>query len=211
MHVPKHFEETRIDVLHAFIRAHPFATLITLSADGLEANHLPLVFDSEPAPLGTLRGHVARANPVWQHYRPDVDALAVFHGPHAYISPGWYPSKRETGKVVPTWNYVVVHAHGPLRVVEDRAWLRSHLETLTAVHEVGRDTPWKITDAPADYIDTLLGAVVGIEIPIAKLVGKWKLGQNRPARDRAGAIEGLLQEGNANAAAIAELMRATMQ
>ncbi|HEX7045321.1 MAG TPA: FMN-binding negative transcriptional regulator, partial [Burkholderiales bacterium] len=130
MHVPKHFEETRIDVLHAFIRAHPFATLITLSADGLEANHLPLVFDSEPAPLGTLRGHVARANPVWQHYRPDVDALAVFHGPHAYISPGWYPSKRETGKVVPTWNYVVVHAHGPLRVVEDRAWLRSHLETL---------------------------------------------------------------------------------
>jgi transcriptional regulator len=207
MYLPKHFEETRTEILHGLIRARPLAALVTLTPGGLEANHIPFEIDPDPAPLGTLRGHVARANPVWRDFSPGLDALAIFQGPDAYVSPSWYPSKQEGGKVVPTWNYAVVHAYGPLRIIDDAAWLRGFVARLTNRHESGRATPWKVTDAPADYIDKMVGAIVGIEIPIARLAGKWKVSQNRPARDREGAAQGLLYEGGDAATAMAEMVR----
>jgi len=207
MYIPKHFEESRIGALHGLIREHPLGTLVTLTAKGLEANHLPFEIDPEPAPFGTLRGHIARANPLWRETSAGAEALVVFQGPTAYVSPGWYPTKKETGKVVPTWNYAVVHAHGVPRFIEDRAWLRAFVERLTNRHEAGRADPWKITDAPRDYVETMLGAIVGIEMPLARLVGKWKVSQNRPAADRAGVVEGLRRQGGEAAAAMAELVR----
>lgn len=207
MYVPKHFAETRVETLHELMRAHPLAALVTLTPDGLDANHIPFELDPEPAPFGTLRGHIARANPLWRDASREVGALAIFQGPGTYISPSWYPTKQETGKVVPTWNYAIVHAHGPLRVIEDRHWLRELVERLTNRHEAGRRDPWKVTDAPADFIDQQLGAIIGLELPIARLVGKWKTSQNRPARDQDGVVAGLLQEGHESAAAMAELVR----
>ena len=207
MYLPKHFEETRIQVLHELIRAHPLGTLVTLTPNGLDANHIPFEVDPGPAPFGTLRGHIARANPLWRDFSRDVEALAIFQGPGAYISPSWYPTKSETAKVVPTWNYAVVHAHGPLRVIDDRAWLREFVERLTNRHEAERRDPWKVTDAPADFIEKQLGAIFGLEIPIARLIGKWKVSQNRPPQDRAGVVEGLLQEGRRSAEAMADLVR----
>ena len=206
MYLPKHFEETRVPVLHDLIRAHPLATLVMLTPGGLDANHIPFEIDPDPAPFGTLRGHVARANPLWRTVS-DVEALAVFQGPDLYVSPSWYVTKQETGKVVPTWNYAVVHAHGPLRVIDDRAWLRAFVETLTNRHEAGRRDPWKVTDAPADYVDSMVTAIVGIEIPITKLIGKWKVSQNRPEQDRAGVVEGLRRDGGESAEAMARLVR----
>src|SRR3989442_2630338 len=207
MYLPKHFEETRVEVLHELIRTYPFGTLVTLTAGGLDANHIPFEVDPEPAPFGTLRGHVARANPVWRDVSPGAEALVIFQGPDTYISPSWYPTKTETGKVVPTWNYAIVHAHGVPRFINDRAWLRAFVEKLTNRHEAERREPWKITDAPPDYIEKQLGAIIGLEIPITRLVGKWKVSQNRPAQDRNGVVEGLLREGGPSAAAIAELIR----
>jgi len=191
MYIPKQFAEPRVDVLHRLIRANPLATLVTLSSDGLEANHIPLHLSPDPGPLGTLRGHVARANPVWSDFASDVESLAIFHGRNAYITPSWYPTKQETGKVVPTWNYVVAHAYGKLRVIDDPVWLRSHLDALTAHNEASFASPWHIGDAPADYIDRLLGAIVGIEIVVARLVGKRKASQNQPAENQAGVLRGL--------------------
>ncbi|GIX49306.1 MAG: hypothetical protein KatS3mg131_3517 [Candidatus Tectimicrobiota bacterium] len=207
MYLPSLFAETRVEVLHALMRAHPLATLVVLTPEGLDAHHLPLELDPEPAPFGTLRGHVARANPLWRTFSPQVEALAVFCGPDAYISPSWYPTKRETGKVVPTWNYAVVHAYGPLRVIEDRGWLRALVTRLTDRHEAGREVPWRVTDAPAAFIDALLEAIVGIEMPITRLLGKWKASQNRSPRDREGVIAGLLREDGEAAAAMADLVR----
>lgn len=205
MYVPRHFEESRPDVLRAHIRAHPFATLVTWSEGGIDADHVPLELDVEPAPLGKLVGHVARANPVWQRAATDVDALAIFHGPHAYVSPGWYPSKHETGKVVPTWNYTVVHAYGTLRFIEDRTWLRALVERLTTRYEAGRPAPWALSDAPDDFLEAVLGAFVGFELTITRLVGKWKLGQNRPEADREGIARGLAGEPSENASALAAI------
>ena len=207
MYVPNHFAESRVDVLHDLIRTHPFGALVVLASDGLNANHIPFEIDPEPAPFGTLRGHVARANPAWHDFSPQVDALALFQGPHAYISPAWYESKKEHGKVVPTWNYAVVHAHGPLRVIDDRAWLRQFVGKLTDRHEAARSDPWKVTDAPADFIDTMVSAIVGIEIPIARLTGKWKVSQNRPEKDRAGVAEGLMAPPSDLATSLAQLVR----
>jgi len=207
MYLPKHFEETRVEVLHELIRTHPLGTLVTLAPDGLDANHIPFEIDPDPAPFGTLRAHVARANPVWRSFSRDAHALAIFQGPDSYISPSLYPTKQETGKVVPTWNYVVVHAHGPLRVIEDRAWLREFVEKLTNRHEAGRPAPWKVTDAPAAYIDELLASIVGVEMPIVRLEGKWKASQNRPASDVNGVVEGLSQAGSESANAMAGIVR----
>lgn len=207
MYVPSHFAESRIDVLHDLIRTHPFGALVVLASDGLDANHIPFEIDPEPAPFGTLRGHVARANPVWRDFSSRVDALVMFQGAHAYISPAWYVTKKEHGKVVPTWNYAVVHAHGPLRVIDDRKWLREFVGKLTDRHEAPRSDPWKVTDAPADFIDTMVAGIVGIEIPIAKLAGKWKVSQNRPAQDRAGVIEGLGHLPSDLATSMAQLVR----
>lgn len=207
MYVPRHFEESRTENLHAFVRAQPFATLVTLAADGLAADHLPLELDTAPAPFGTLVGHVARANPVWRQASTEVDALAIFSGPHGYVSPGWYPTKQETGKVVPTWNYAVVHAYGRLRFIEDATWLRALVERLTHRYEAGRTAPWAVSDAPNDFIDALLGAIVGVEMVVTRMVGKWKLSQNRPAPDRDGVLRGLGDEPAPAAADLATLMR----
>lgn len=207
MYVPSHFEQTRTDVLHQLVRDHPFAVLVTHTPGGLDANHLPLELDPEPSPLGTLRGHVARANPVWRTVTPTTEALAIFQGPASYITPSWYATKRETGKVVPTWNYAVVHAHGPLRVIDDPAWLRGLVERLSARHEAGRPEPWQVTDAPVDFITAMVRAIVGIELPITRLAGKWKVSQNRSEADRAGVADGLEALGDPEAAAMAELVR----
>jgi transcriptional regulator len=211
MYLPVAFEERRIGVLHDLIRAHPLGTLVTLTPGGLDANHIPFEIDAAPAPRGTLRGHVARANPVWRMFTRDLDVLVVFQGPATYISPAWYPTKRETGRVVPTWNYAVVHAWGPLRVVEDRGWLRALVERLTNRHEADRPEPWRVSDAPPDFVERLLDAIVGLEIPIARLVGKWKVSQNRPPHDRVGVVEGLRRESGGAAAAMADLVRRTLE
>jgi transcriptional regulator len=206
MYVPAHFEETRPDVLHQLIRNHSLAALVTLGPAGLDANHIPLEVDPEPSPLGTLRGHVARGNPVWRDFSRDVEALAVFQGPQAYISPAWYATKRETGKVVPTYNYAVVHAYGPIRIVEDRVWLRGLVERLTIRYEAGKPEPWKVTDAPADFVEQMLGAIVGIEIRITRLSGKWKVSQNRPGADREGVAKALREMKDGGARAMADLV-----
>ena len=207
MYMPAHFEETRAEVMHRLIHEHPLAVLVTLGSTGLNANHIPLEIDSEPAPFGTLRGHVARANPVWRDFSRDVEALTVFQGPQAYISPAWYRTKKETGKVVPTFNYIVVHAYGSLRIIEDEAWLRGLVERLTTRHESGRPEPWKVSDAPEDFIKTQLRAIVGIEMPVTRLVGKWKVSQNRPAVDREGVVQGLSAMKDANASAMSKLVK----
>jgi transcriptional regulator len=207
MYVPAHFAETRAEVLHQFIREHPLAVLVTFCANELNANHIPFELDPDPAPFGTLRGHVARSNPVWQEFSKDVEALLVFQGPQHYISPSWYPTKQETGKVVPTYNYIVVHAYGPLRIIDDRTWLRGLVGRLTNRHEAASARPWKITDAPGDYIEQMLGAIVGIEIPVTRLVGKWKASQNQPAVNRDGVIKGLSEIPSAAAATMAGFVK----
>lgn len=207
MYVPEHFEETRVTVLHDLIHEHPLGALVTATEKGLDANHIPFLIHAEPAPNGTLHAHVARANPLWREATSGLDSLVIFQGPQIFVSPSWYPTKQETGKVVPTWNYVVVHAHGRLRFVDDPAWVRLHLEELTSTHEGRRAVPWKVTDAPADYIDKMVGAVIGIEIPISRLVGKWKVSQNRPDRDRDGVVQGLMREGSPTALDVADLVR----
>jgi transcriptional regulator len=207
MYTPAHFEEQRLDILHGLIAAQPLGLLITLGRAGLDAIPIPFEVAPEPAPFGTLRAHVARANPVWQDFSRDVDALVVFQGPQAYITPSWYvASKPESGKVVPTWNYCVVHARGPLRIIDDRAWLRGLVGRLTQRFEAGRPAPWSVADAPADFIEKQLAAIVGIEIPIAKLTGKWKVSQNRSEQDRAGVVAGLHAEGTPEGAAMAKLV-----
>lgn len=192
MYLPSHFEENRSDTLRALIKSHPLGTLITQDRGGaLQADPIPFIFDAGAGEHGTLRGHVARANPLWRATREDVDALVVFHGAQSYVSPGWYPSKAQHGKAVPTWNYIVVQARGRLRAVDDREWLRAFVTRLTERHEARQVTPWHVTDAPADYIETMLGAIVGIEIELSSLVGKWKASQNRDAADRNGVVAGL--------------------
>jgi transcriptional regulator len=196
MYSPSQFQETRVDVLHRFIQDYPFGTLVTYGAAGLDANHVPFEIHPEPAPFGTLRAHVARANPMWNEFSADTQALVVFHGPSAYVTPSWYATKRETGKVVPTYNYAVVHAYGHMRAIEDRDWLRALVQRLTDRFESTREQPWQVTDAPADFVEQLLGAIVGLEIPVARLIGKWKMSQNRPAADIAGIVDGLRETGD---------------
>ena len=207
MHVPEQFAERREHVLRALIAVRPFATLVASTARGLEANQLPLLLDdSQPGRL-RLQGHVAKANPIWRDSSDGSEVLAIFQGPQHYVSPSWYPSKREHGKAVPTWNYVVVHARGTIHWTQDAAWLRSFLERLTSAHEAARPEPWHVDDAPAEYVARNLEAIVGLEIEVRELVGKWKLNQNKSAADRAGVIAGLSAEQNDDAAALARAMR----
>ncbi len=206
MYVPSHFAETRIEVLHQLMRAHPLATLVTLTSEGLNANHIPMLLDPDPAPLGKLRGHVARTNNLWRDFSPTVEALAIFQGTEAYITPSWYQTKQETGKVVPTWNYAVVHAYGTIRVIEEQAWLRDLVERLTDEHEAKKADPWQVADAPRDYVDALLPAIVGIEFNITRLQGKWKMSQNQNAANRAGVINGLRNMDDEQAHTMADLI-----
>ena len=168
MYLPAYFNESRPEVMQALMRARPLATLVVSCESGLVANHIPVETLAEPAPLGVLRGHVARANPLWQQYRADSEALAIFQGPQTYISPSFYPAKQETGEVVPTWNYAVVHAHGTLRFVQDVEWLRALVTRLTDGQEASRPLPWKVTDAPPLYIDKMLSLIVGFEFTIVR-------------------------------------------
>ena len=177
--------------MHDLVRAQPFATLVTIGSNGMTADHLPLILLAVGSERGILQGHVARPNPVWSDVDPSVDALAIFHGPHHYVTPSWYPSKAAHGKVVPTWNYAVVHAYGSLRAIEDADWLMAHLKALTARQESGRDTPWEIDDAPTEFIDRMVAGIVGFEIEVSRLEGKQKMSQNRDEADRAGVIRGL--------------------
>jgi transcriptional regulator len=205
MYLPSHFEESRAEVLHALIRAQPLGLLVTQSDAGLQANTVPFLLDPDPAGgPGILRAHVARANPLWRETRTDAETLVVFQGPQAYVSPGWYPSKAEHGKVVPTWNYVMVQARGTLRAIDDAAWVRAFVTRLTAHHEAVQAKPWAVADAPADFIETMTRAIVGIEITLSALTGKWKVSQNRSAADRAGVASGLRAVGQNDAAAAVE-------
>jgi len=207
MYTPRHFAEPRIEVLHELIRSQPLATLVVMGPSGLNANHIPLYLSEAQGPFGTLRGHVSRSNPVWREFNPGVSALAVFSGPDAYITPSWYATKHETGQAVPTWNYVVAHAHGPLRAIEDPAWLRSHVEELTHQHESPSPKPWTPADAPTDYIARLLAGIVGLEMVIERIEGKWKVSQNQPEANRKGVILGLEARGDGSSAAMAKLVR----
>jgi transcriptional regulator len=207
MYLPSHFSENRIEVLHELVRQRSLASLITLGSEGLNANHIPFELDAAPAPYGTLRGHVARANPVWRDHSADIDALVIFQGPQVYISPSWYVTKNQTGEVVPTYNYAVVHAYGRLKIIDDRAWLRGLVTRLTERFESGSIAPWRVSDAPQDFIEKQLAAIVGIEIVISKLVGKWKASQNRPLADRAGVVEALGAAADADSLAMAQLIK----
>jgi transcriptional regulator len=203
MYLPAHFEETRLDVLHDLMRGHPLGLLVTQGhgePPELEANALPFHFDPARGAHGTLVAHVARANPLWRETRADIEVLVVFQGPQAYISPGWYATKAETGKVVPTWNYILVEARGRLRVRDDAAWVRALVSGLTDIHEAAQARPWKVADAPADYIAETQRAIVGIEIELTALKGKWKMSQNRSAADRAGVARGLATSGQEDVA-----------
>ncbi|MGL6109392.1 MAG: FMN-binding negative transcriptional regulator [Rubrivivax sp.] len=208
MYLPKHFEQQDAAAMAQLLQLHPLATLAWQAGDGLGAEHLPLLWDrgAGDGAHGTLRGHVARANPVWRE-AADTEVLAVFQGPQAYITPSWYPSKTETAKVVPTWNYAVAHLHGRLRITEDAAWLRALVGRLTDTHEAPRVQRWQVGDAPADYIEQMLRAIVGIEIEVTRVQGKWKVSQNRSAGDRAGVAAGLDLRGGEDATAMAALVR----
>ncbi|MCU1322402.1 MAG: FMN-binding negative transcriptional regulator [Acidobacteriaceae bacterium] len=201
MYIPRVNEETRLPVLHALMRAHPLAALVSVGVNGLFATHLPMVVveDADGQGLGTLQGHISRANPQWREFVADVDALAIFAGPQHYISASWYPGKLQDGEEVPTWNYAVVHASGLLRIVEDPDWLLAHLTSLTDIHEAGSAEPWKVSDAPADFVRTQMRGIVGLELPIRKLEGKWKVSQNRNEQDRQAVVEGLERLGTADA------------
>ena len=207
MYQPAHFIESRPEVLHALIRQHPLGLLITHGPGGLEANTIPFLLEaSEDGTCGQLVGHVARANPLWKTSPEHAEVLVVFQGPQAYISPGWYATKAETGKVVPTWNYVMVQARGRLRAVDNPAAARAIVTRLTQTHEAKQARPWSVEDAPTDYVDAMLKAIVCIEIAVDKLEGKWKVSQNHPVANRAGVAAGLHAAGGDEAAAMARLV-----
>ena len=208
VYVPEHFAETDTAAMHRLISAFPLATLVTLGAEGVVANHIPFVLDPRAGECGRLLGHVARNNPVWCDHDPDQDALVVFQSIEACITPNWYATKRETHEVVPTWNYAVVHAYGRIIVHDDGKWVRGQAGMLTKQQEASQPTPWKMADAPPAYTAANLAQIVGFELPIARLVGKVKAGQNRRDVDRAGAIAGLRETGEPGNVAMADFMDA---
>jgi transcriptional regulator len=203
MYVPQHFEQTRLEELHRLIEEHPLGAWVVNGPAGLDANHIPFHLELKPP---RLIAHVARANPVWKEVRDGDEALVIFRAEHAYVSPNWYPSKHESHRQVPTWNYRVVHVHGKATIRDDEKFVRGVVARLTRAHEArtGSPTPWKMTDSAPDYIDQMLANIVGVEIEITKIVGKWKLSQNREARDRINAAEELRKR---DEAALADAMR----
>ena len=204
MYIPSHFEEQRLEVLQNLVRSHPLATLVVAAHGELGVSHIPLMLEMR-GQFGTLVGHVARANPIWQQLG-EVSAVAIFQGPHAYVSPSWYPSKHAHGRAVPTWNYVAVHAHGTPQPIQDRDWLLNQVSRMTAHLEAQQALPWKVADAPADFIERLLANIVGIEMPIATLRGSWKVSQNRSLGDRLGVAAGLESREDSQARAMSEMV-----
>ena len=207
MYLPDHFREDRPEVLRDFIVRHPLGALVTVTDEGLAANHIPMLFSEREGFAGVLSGHVARANPIWKTLAPDSKVLVIFSGASRYITPSWYPSKQEHGKVVPTWNYSVVHAHGTIRFDENADHTLAHLQKLTDLQEASRAAPWKVTDAPPAFINTMLKAIVSFEIPLTRLVGKFKASQNRIETERNAVAEALRAEGLSPSEA-GELVRA---
>ncbi|MGA9039916.1 MAG: FMN-binding negative transcriptional regulator [Terriglobales bacterium] len=193
MYIPRHNEEKRVAVMQALMVAHPLATLVTLGANGLFASHIPMVFEADASEFGVLRGHVSRANAQWRDLNPTVDALAIFAGHQHYVTPNWYSENGEHAQQVPTWNYAVVHAYAPLKVIEDQHWLLRHVTSLTNIHEAPFPVPWKVSDASEEFIASQLKGIVGLELCIRRLEGKWKVSQNRTAREQQGVIDGLTE------------------
>jgi transcriptional regulator len=206
MYQPTPFREDRLDVQHELIRAYPLGLLVSTGADGLVANPIPFLLDAESSPNGTLRCHVARANPQWKALQGNIDCLVVFQAADHYITPSWYASKREHGRVVPTWNYATVHCWGTPRIIEDAAWLHTQVDALTRIHETPRTAPWAVSDAPDPFVAAQLRAIVGIEIPISRIEGKWKVSQNRPEADRRGVHDGLVAETRPTSRHMADLV-----
>lgn len=210
MYLPSHFDQDSLEAMHQLIVAHPLGALVRSGPSGLDADHLPFHLDRDGSPYGRLIAHVARANPLWQEARGGDAVLVIFRAAQAYVSPNWYPSKHEAHRQVPTWNYQVVHVRGSIAIHDDERYVRGVVARLTRDHEArtGAVRPWKMSDAPPEYIDQMLGNIVGIEVAVTRMVGKWKLGQNKDERDRLGAIEGLRERGEG---AVADAMLATMK
>lgn len=206
MYAPVHFREERLPVLHDAIRQARLCSLVTLGSDGLEASHIPVLLEADEGASGTLYGHLARGNSQWRQIDASVQALAIFMGPDAYITPAWYAEKAKNGKVVPTWNYVTVHASGNLEFFEDKDRLLALVTKLTEQHEGKRAEPWAVSDAPVDYIQAHLKGIVGFKLPIARLEGKWKMSQNRNREDRQGVVDGLGETGGPLEVAVADVM-----
>jgi transcriptional regulator len=211
VYVPKQHEETRVEVMHALIRSHSLGAWVTLGDDELVANHIPFEISPERGEFGTLVGHVARANPIWSGTPSEVLGLVTFQGPQSYITPSWYPSKHEHGKAVPTWNYAVVHAYGRASFIEDKSWLYDHVSSLTRRHEASQSFPWSVSDAPADFTERMIGAIVGVQIPILRLIGKWKMSQNRSESDQLGVVAGLMGSKDAQSAGVARLIQKSLR
>lgn len=207
MYCPKVFEETDPSVLHQLIRNHPLGIWTTWSNNQLIVNHIPFLVDESRGASGTLVGHVARGNPIWKTIANAAPSVVVFQGPQAYITPSWYPSKHAHGKVVPTWNYAIVHAHGQPNAIQDKDWLLAHVDQLTNTNEASQASPWKVSDAPDSYIDKMLNAIVGIEIPIRLIEGKWKVSQNKSSADRLGTVAGLSVLPDSSSRAMAALVK----
>lgn len=211
MYVMRDHEFTDQDAMSSLVENNALGAWVVAGADGMVANHVPFLLDRSRGPFGTLIGHVARANPVWRALDITTSSLVIFQGPQSYITPNWYPSKVEHGKVVPTWDYAVVHAHGIARAIDDPAWLMRMLESLTHANEAGQQAPWRLSDAPAPFIDKLLRAIVGIEIPIARFEGKLKASQDEAMQDRLGTVEGLRGIGSPTAVEMAHLVASTVR
>lgn len=206
MYIPRWFKEERPSVLQDAIDHNAFGTLVTTGRNGLLASHIPMILNRDQTTNGAIQGHIARANMQWRDSINEIEGLAMFMGPDAYISPSWYQTKEETGKVVPTWNYLAVHARGKVDFIQDPDWLRTLVTKLTSKFEGSNNGTWKVSDAPPDYIDQELKAIVGFEMPIRQIEGKWKMGQNRAESDRNGAIKGLRRRGSGHDYAVASEM-----
>jgi transcriptional regulator len=209
MHRPDHFRVDDITEMHALMRARPFAALVSAGAAGLYGTHLPTVLKDE-APYGMIECHLARANPHWKDLAAGGEAMMIFQGPEGYITPNWYPTKAQTAKAVPTWNYAIVHAYGVPEVVNDKAWLLRHVTELSDQQERGGEAPWTVSDAPESYIDVMLRGIVGFRFAITRLEGKWKMSQNREPQDRAGVVEGLRARAHGDDLEIAETVARKM-
>jgi len=210
MHIPKKFQQHDIEQLQELIREYSFATLVTLTSTGLDANHLPILL-TEINGKNVLQGHIAKANPLWKTSINQSEVLVIFNGPNCYISPNHYPTKIETGKAVPTWNYIAVHVKGVMSFVHDESWLKTMIDNLTLQHESRQTTPWSTSDAPQAYIQKMLTAIVGLEIEITSIVGQWKLSQNQPDVNKLGVVAGLLAEEEKQSQKVAELVKAQIE
>jgi transcriptional regulator len=211
MYVNPSHQLTDREAIFSLIASHPLGAWVCHGREGLIANHVPFLLDRSRGPHGTLIGHVARANGVWRELDAATPSVVMFQGPQAYITPGWYPGKTEHGRVVPTWNYMVAHAHGVARAIEDREWLLDMLNRLTDAHEARQAAPWSVSDAPRSFIDKLMGVIVGIELPIERLEGKLKVSQDEANQDRRGTVQGLRNKPGDETAAVADLVVKAME